>query len=48
MKQIIILCSMIMVGILIYNLISGNQEGSVLSSVKSVWLNELELQKKYP
>jgi hypothetical protein len=48
MKQIIILCSMIMVGILIYNLISGDQESSVLSSVKTIWLNELEIQKKYP
>ena len=39
---------MIMLGVFIFNLVAGSQSDSVLSTVKSVWINELDQQKKYP
>ena len=48
MKQIIILCSMILLGIFIYNLVSGEQDSSILSNIKTIWQSELNAQKVYP
>ncbi len=39
MKQLIVLCSMIFLGIAIYLMIMGNQEGSVINSMAEMWKN---------
>ncbi|MEI8215747.1 MAG: hypothetical protein WCF96_01495 [Eubacteriales bacterium] len=48
MKQIIVLCSMILLGLFINNLISGEQEDSILSNIKTIWQSEVDMQKVYP
>lgn len=48
MKQLIVLMAMIVLGIAIFNLIAGNGEGSLLSSVKSVWSQELRERTRLP
>jgi hypothetical protein len=48
MKQFIILFAMIMLGIVIYGLIAGPGEDSMLSSVKDIWSQEIDLRTKAP
>jgi len=44
LKQLIVLISSIMLGIIIFSLIAGPNEGSVYSAVKSVWQTELSIK----
>jgi hypothetical protein len=48
MKQIIILCATMLLGVVIFNLVAGSQQDSVMNTVKSVWEKEIDMQKKYP
>jgi hypothetical protein len=48
MKQFIILFAMIMLGIAIYGMIAGSDDTSMLSSVKSLWSQEIDLRTKTP
>jgi len=48
MKQIIVMCAAVMLGLVICNLVAGDHQGSVISTVKSVWEKEIDLHKKYP
>lgn len=48
MKQFIVMFAMILLGIFIYGLLMGEDEGSVKSSVKQVWRDQIEQQKLYP
>ena len=48
MKHIIILFSMISLGVFIYGLLMGPQEGSVFNQVKKVWNQQIESQQTYP
>lgn len=42
MKEMIVLIASIMLGVLLVNLIAGPQDGSSYSTVKSVWIQEIE------
>lgn len=48
MKQFIVLLAMILLGVALYGLIAGSQEGSLLSTLRSVWSNELVLRTTFP
>ncbi len=48
MKQIIILCAFILLGLVIYNMIAGPDADSVLNTAKGVWEREIQVQKQYP
>lgn len=48
MKQIIVLCASIMLGIFLYSMIAGPDADSVLNTAKGVWEREIEVQKQYP
>lgn len=37
MKQYVVLVSMIMLGIYIFNIIAGNGEGTINSSLQHIW-----------
>ncbi|HPX71005.1 MAG TPA: hypothetical protein PL035_02485 [Bacillota bacterium] len=45
MKQLIVLTAMILLGIFIFQLIAGRQDGSVFNEVKNVWEMEIEARK---
>ena len=42
MKQMIILAATIMLGVFLYGLIAGPQDGSIYSEVKNVWQKEID------
>ena len=44
MKELIVLVASIMLGIVLFSLIAGTQEGSVYSDVKDVWQTEVEIR----
>lgn len=48
MKQFIIIMASLMLGIIIYNMIAGPDEGSIMSSVKHVWEEEIEMRTGGP
>ncbi|MEG1930142.1 MAG: hypothetical protein RR131_03285 [Anaerovorax sp.] len=48
MKQFMVLCSMILLGVVIFNLIMGDSQDSVLSTVKEVWHQQVILHEKTP
>lgn len=48
MKQLIVLCSMIILGVFIYNLIMGDSETSIINTVSHVWVNNIEARKLTP
>jgi hypothetical protein len=48
MKQFIVLIAMLALGLAIYNLIAGPDEGSMLSAVKGIWADEIELRTREP
>lgn len=48
MKQYIILCSTILLGIAIYQLIMGPGEDSVMHTVKDLWTGAIEVRTKSP
>ena len=40
MKQLIVMTSMVMLGVFLFTLIAGPQDGSIYSSVREVWVRE--------
>ena len=42
MKQLIVLASMILLGVILFGLIAGPEDGSTYSVVKGLWENEIE------
>ncbi|MDR1245561.1 MAG: hypothetical protein LBK57_00855 [Clostridiales Family XIII bacterium] len=48
MKQFIVLIAMIGLGLMIYGMIAGTGEHSLLSSVKTIWADEIELRTREP
>ena len=42
MKQMIVLTAMIMLGVILFGLIAGPEEGSTYSVVKGVWESEID------
>jgi hypothetical protein len=48
MKQFIVLCSTIILGIAIYNMIMGSGSGSVMSTVSEVWQEGVQIRTSTP
>jgi hypothetical protein len=48
MKQFIVLVAMVALGLAIYVMIAGSDEGSMLSTVKGIWADEIELRTREP
>lgn len=48
MKQFIVLCSTIMLGIVIYNMIMGTEDGSVFSMVGDAWRQGIRVRTDSP
>ncbi|MGI6728144.1 MAG: hypothetical protein ACOX4P_06245 [Anaerovoracaceae bacterium] len=48
MKQLIVMIAMVVLGISIFNLIAGGDEGSIVSVVKGVWGQEIEMRTGSP
>ena len=48
MKQFIVLCSTILLGIAIYNMIMGPGDNSVISSVSDVWKIGIQVRTDTP
>lgn len=48
MKQFIVLCSMVILGVIIFNLIMGDSPDSVLNIVKDVWSQQVTMHEKTP
>jgi len=44
MKQFIVLCSTIILGMAIYNMIMGPGDGSVMSTVSEVWQQGIQVR----
>lgn len=42
MKQLIVLISMVLLGLYLFGLIAGPQDGSVYSSVRQLWQQEIQ------
>jgi hypothetical protein len=48
MKQFIVLCSTILLGITIFNMIAGPSSDSVMSSVGEVWQQGIQVRTDSP
>lgn len=48
MKQFIVLCSTIILGIAIYNMIMGPDDNSVISTVTEVWEQGIRVRTDTP
>ena len=48
MKQILVMLATVILGLFLFNLICGDQPGSVMSAVKTVWDNEIEARTREP
>jgi hypothetical protein len=48
MKQFIVLIAMVALGLAIYGMIAGPGEHSMLSSVKGLWTDEIDLRTREP
>lgn len=48
MKQFIVLCSTILLGIAIYNMIMGPGDNSVISTVSDVWQMGIQVRTDTP
>lgn len=48
MKQFIVLCSTIILGITIYNMIMGPGSDSVMNTVSEVWLQGIQVRTNTP
>ena len=48
MKQLIIMVAMVGLGILIFRLIAGDEEGSLVSVMGNLWGQEIDLRKRVP
>jgi hypothetical protein len=47
-KQIIVMVAMISLGIVLFRLIAGTDDGSMLSVMKGVWEQEIEMRTGSP
>jgi hypothetical protein len=47
-KQFIVLCGTIILGVAIYNLIAGPEDGSVISMVSEVWERGIRVRTDTP
>ncbi len=48
MKQFIVLCSTIILGVAIYNMITGPGDESVISTVSEVWQQGIQIRTDSP
>ncbi len=48
MKQFIVLCSTILLGVAIFNMIAGPDSGSVMSTVSEVWQQGIQVRTDSP
>lgn len=48
MKQFIVLCSTTILGIVIYNMILGSDDGSVINMISDVWKQGIEVRTSTP
>ena len=48
MKQFIVLCSTIILGITIFNMIAGPGDDTVMSTVSAVWQQGIEVRTDAP
>lgn len=48
MKQFIVLCSTVLLGITIFNMIMGPSEDSIISIVKEVWWQGIQIRTNSP
>ncbi|MDR2770545.1 MAG: hypothetical protein LBB57_00745 [Clostridiales Family XIII bacterium] len=48
MKQFIVLIATVALGLAIYGMIAGPGEHSMLSAVKGVWTDEIDLRTREP
>jgi hypothetical protein len=48
MKQIIVMIAMIALGIALFRVIAGADDGSILSVMKGVWEQEIEMRTGSP
>ncbi len=48
MKQFIVLCAMIALGLFIYDIIAGQGDGSIMSSLGDVWRGNIGLRTYAP
>jgi len=44
MKQLIVMVAAIMLGVQLFIMIAGNQDGSVFSIMREVWIKEIEVR----
>lgn len=48
MKQLIVMMAMIVLGIAIFNLIAGGDDSSIVSVIKGVWEQEIQMRTSSP
>ncbi|WP_164914398.1 hypothetical protein [Aminipila luticellarii] len=48
MKQYVVLISMVMLGIYIFNMIAGNGQESIYSALQEVWVQGAEIRTYSP
>lgn len=48
MKQFIVLCSMILLGIAIYNMIMGPEDSSVINMMGDIWEQGIQVRTNNP
>jgi hypothetical protein len=48
MKQFIVLVAMLALGLAIYGMIAGPGDDSMLSAVKDLWADEIDLRTRQP
>jgi hypothetical protein len=48
MKQFIVLCSTVILGIMIYNMVAGPGSDSVMSTVSEVWQQGIQIRTDSP
>jgi hypothetical protein len=47
-KQLIVMLAMVMLGIAIFNLIAGEDDSSIISVMKGVWAQEIQMRTSSP
>ncbi len=45
MKELIVMLAALILGLFLFTLIAGEQDGSIYSNVKQVWRTEIELRR---
>ncbi|HPO04273.1 MAG TPA: hypothetical protein PLV37_01995 [Bacillota bacterium] len=48
MKQIIVMVAMIALGIAIFKLVAGGDDGSIIGMMKGIWEQEIEMRTGSP